>query len=94
MINKKHVGSNFDDFLEEEGILDEVEAVAIKRIIAYELEQEIQKRNMTKTELAEHLSTSRAALNRLLDPQNTSISLKTMEKIARFLGKKLKISFA
>ena len=94
MINKKYAGSNFDDFLSEENILEEVEAVAIKRVIAYELEQEMKKQNLTKSELAEKMKTSRTAINRLLDPDNTSISLKTMEKIARALGKKLRVSFA
>ncbi len=94
MINKKHLGSNFDDFLSEENILEEAEAVAIKRVIAFELEQEMKKQNLTKSELAEKMQTSRTAINRLLDPDNTSISLKTMEKIARALGKKLKVSFA
>jgi len=94
MINKKYAGSNFDDFLSEENILEEVEAVAIKRVIAFELEQEMKKQNLTKSELAEKMKTSRTAINRLLDPDNTSISLKTMEKIARALGKKLRVSFA
>lgn len=94
MINNKHLGSNFDDFLAEEDLLDEVEAIAIKRVIAFEVEQEMKKQNITKSELAEKMKTSRTAINRLLDPNNTSINLKTMEKTAKILGKKLKVSFA
>jgi DNA-binding Xre family transcriptional regulator len=93
MLNENHIGSSFDSFLEEEGLLEEAEAIAIKRVIAYQLEEEIKKRNINKTELAEQLNTSRAAINRILDPDNTSISLKTLEKLAKFFGKKLKISF-
>ena len=94
MINKENLGSNFDDFLAEEEILEECEAIAIKRVIAFEVAQEMEKRNITKTQLAELLHTSRMAVNRILDPKNTSINLKTMEKVAKILGKKFKISFA
>jgi len=94
MVNEKHLGSNFDDFLAEEEILEEAEAIAIKRVISFEVEQEMKKQNLTKSELAEKLNTSRTAVNRLLDPENTSINLRTMEKAAKILGKKLKVSFA
>lgn len=94
MINAKCIGSDLDDFLEEEGILEEAETIAIKRIITFEIEQEIKRRKINKTELAEILQTSRAAVNRILDPEYTSISLLTIEKIAKFLGKRVKIYFA
>jgi len=94
MIKKEHLGSNFDDFLAEEDLLDEAEAIAIKRVIAFEVEEEMKKQNLTKSELAEKMKTSRTAVNRLLDPRNTSINLRTMEKTAKVLGKKLKVSFA
>jgi antitoxin HicB len=94
MTNKKYIGSNFDDFLEDEGILEEVEAIAIKKVIAFEVEQEMKKLNLNKSELAEKMQTSRAAVHRLLDPHNTSINLRTIEKVARILGKKLRVSFA
>ena len=93
-LNKDNIGSNFDSFLLEEDILDEVEAVAIKRIIAFQLKQEMEKNNWSKSLLAEKMHTSRSSVDRLLDPENTAITLKTLEKLAKVLGKKLNISFA
>lgn len=94
MIDKKHIGSCFDSFLEEEGILQESEAVAIKRVIAYALEQKMQEDNMSVNRLAKELETSRTAICRILDPNNTSITLNTIEKVARYLGKRIILSFA
>ena len=94
MNNQKYIGSNFDDFLNEEGILQETEAIAIKRVIAYELEQKMLEDNMSVNRLAKELSTSRTAISRILDPQNTSITLNTIEKIAKYLGKRVILSFA
>ena len=94
MANKKHIGSNFDDFLEEEGILQESETVAIKRVIAYALEQKMAEDKISVNRLAKELSTSRTAISRILDPQNTSITLNTIEKIAKYLGKRIILSFA
>ena len=94
MNNKKYIGSNFDDFLSEEGILQETEAIAIKRVIAYALEQKMLEDNMSVNRLAKELSTSRTAISRILDPQNTSITLNTIEKIAKYLGKRVILSFA
>lgn len=94
MVNKKHIGSNFDDFLEEEGILQESETVAIKRVIAYALEQKMAEDKISVNRLAKELSTSRTAISRILDPQNTSITLNTIEKIAKYLGKRIILSFA
>lgn len=90
----KHIGSSFDDFLEEEGLLEEAEAVAVKRVLAWQLSQAMEARNMTKTELAEKMATSRASVNRLLDPGNASVSLQTMTKAAHALGKSLAIQIA
>ena len=84
-----HSGSNFDAFLEEDGIREEVEAVAIKRVLAWQLSQEMQIQKKTKQAMARDLRTSRSQLNRLLDPQNASISLDTMARAARVLGKSL-----
>jgi len=84
------IGSSFDDFLAEEGIADEVEVGAIKKIIAYQLLEAIKKEKLTKTDLASKLDTSRAAVNRLLDPDNESITLLTLKKAANVLGKKLR----
>jgi len=90
-MGKKHpnIGSNFDDFLEEEGILEEVDAVAIKRILAWQVTQEMEKKKITKTAMAKKMKTSRPAIDRLLDPNNDSITLKTMIAAASVLGRKL-----
>lgn len=88
----KHKGSSFDSFLEEEGLLEDVEALAIKKVIAYELEKAMMKENLSKTEMAARMHTSRSALERLLDPVNTSITLNTLVKAAHALGKKLRLS--
>lgn len=87
----KHIGSDFDDFLREEGILAEVEATAMKRVIAFQIDQEMKRHNMTKTEMAKKMKTSRASLNRLLDPDNPSVTLQTLERAALAVDKKLKI---
>ena len=94
MTTKKHKGSSFDSFLKEENLLEHTEAVAIKRVIAYQIEQEMKERHLTKTELANRLHTSRSALDRLLDPKNSAITLQTLAKVALILGKRLKISLA
>ena len=91
MANIKHVGSSFDDFLIEEGIEAEVTAAAIKRVLAWQVAQVMEQEKVTKSELASRMKTSRAALNRLLDPDNTSVSLHTMEKAAVALGRKLEV---
>lgn len=90
----KNIGSTFDSFLKEERLFDEAEAIAIKRVLAYQLQKELQKRNISKMELAKRMKTSRSALDRLLDPTNTSVTLKTLVKIAHILGKKVSFSFA
>lgn len=92
MINP-YKGSTFDSFLKEEDILEEAEAVAIKRIIVFALQQAMQKQHLTKTEMAEKMHTSRAAIKRLLDPTNTSITLHTLVKVMHLVDKKLRISF-
>jgi antitoxin HicB len=85
----KNIGESFDSFLDEEGILEPVEEVAIKRVIALQIEQEMDKRKLTKTRLAKEMKTSRSSLNRLLDPQNDSVTLETIKKAANFLGKRV-----
>lgn len=91
-MTNKHIGSNFDDFLEEEGLLAKAQAVAIARVFAWELEAYIAKENQSKTAIARSLETSRSAVDRILDPENTSISLTTMAKLAEVMGKKLQIT--
>jgi DNA-binding Xre family transcriptional regulator len=86
-----HCGSDFDDFLQEEGLYDEVNARAVKKLLAWQLSQALNEKGLTKTELALKMQTSRAAINRLLDPDNPSLNLQTMDKAARALGKRLDI---
>jgi len=93
-MNEKHIGSDFDDFLQEEGILAETEAIAIKRVIAFQVTQLMQEQKVSKTELSRRMNTSRAALDRLLDPQNESVTLQTLWRAARALGKELQIKLA
>jgi len=84
-----HTGSSFDDFLEEEGIRNEVESAAIKRVLAWQFEQAMKKQRKTKKGMAEELRTSRSQLDRLLDPSNTAVSLETLTRAASVLGKRL-----
>jgi hypothetical protein len=89
-----HSGTTFDSFLEQEGIREEVEAVAIKRVLAWQLERAMQKQQKTKQAMARQLRTSRSQLDRLLDPRNVSVTLDTMTRAARALGKRLIIRVA
>ena len=93
-MKRKNIGSNFDDFLGEEKLLEQAQAVAIKRVIAYQIAEEIKIRKLSKTEMADKMRTSRAALERLLDPANSSVTLSTLERAASALGKKLKVELA
>ncbi len=93
-MSKKHIGSNFDDFLAEEALLDEATATAVKRVIAWQIEQEMKAQKLTKTAMAAKMRTSRAALNRLLDASDTSLTLTTLASAAAALGKHVKIELA
>lgn len=86
-----HLGSSFDDFLAEEGMLQAATAVAVKRVIAWQIEQEMKAKHLTKTALAKKMYTSRAALNRLLDAEDTSLTLTTLASAAAALGKQIKL---
>jgi hypothetical protein len=91
MMKAENIGSNFDDFLQEEGILDEANAVAIKRVIAWQIDLEMKAQKLTKSAMAKKMRTSRAALNRLLDETDTSLTLTTLSRAATVLGKKFRI---
>jgi len=91
-MNENYIGSDFDDFLSEEGMLEEAEAVAVKRVLAYQINELMEVKNLSKSEMARRMKTSRAALERLLDPENHSITLITINKAARSLGKRLHLS--
>ncbi len=88
----KHVGSDFDEYLKEEGLSQEVERVAIKQVVAYQVGQYMLNQGLTKTEMARRMHTSRASLDRLLDPENSSVTLQTLERAARALGRRLHIA--
>lgn len=92
-MKNKHRGSNFDDFLKEEGIFEECNAEAIKRVLSFQLEKELKKQKLTKTQLAKRMHTSRAAVNRILDPERTC-SLKSLAMAVSALGKQLEIRIA
>jgi antitoxin HicB len=88
---KKHIGSSLDDFLEEEGILEETRAIALKETIAWQVQQAMQKEKISKIEMARRMRTSRAALDRLLAPGNASVTLQTLARAARAVGRDLRI---
>lgn len=90
----QYSGSNFDDFLAEEGILEEVSARAQKRLLALQLADIMKDAQITKTALAQKMRTSRSQVDRLLDPENTSITLESLDRLARAVGKRLCIEFA
>jgi antitoxin HicB len=91
MNKNKYRGSDFDDFLKEEGILEEVEIKAAKRAVALQLEKMMKSQKLSKKAMAERMHTSRAALDRLLDTSNTSVTLHTLGKAAQVVGRKLKV---
>jgi len=88
-MSEEYVGSSFEDFLKEENIEAEVKNEAIKRLISYNLLNEMKVQNINKTEMAKRMDTSRASLDRLLNPNNDSVTLATLTKAANVLGKKL-----
>jgi DNA-binding Xre family transcriptional regulator len=90
-MKNKNIGSDFDDFLTNEGMLEEVTAVAVKRVIAWQIEQEMSAQKMTKTAMAKKMRTSRASLNRLLDENDTSLTLTTLAGAAAALGRRIKL---
>jgi predicted XRE-type DNA-binding protein len=94
MKKNRHLGSDFDDFLRDEGLLADAEAVAIKRVVAYQVARMMENDQISKAEMARRMNTSRSALDRLLDPKNASITLQTLHRAARALGKKLRVEFA
>jgi len=93
-MSKKNIGSSFDDFLQEESLLESSTAVALKRVIAWQIDQEMKAQKLTKTELAKRMHTSRAALNRLLDENDASLTLTTLASAAAALGKKVNLQLA
>lgn len=90
-MKKKNIGSSFDSWLREEGLYEEVSATAIKRVIARQVEAAMQQKGLTKAAMARRMHTSRAALDRLLDPDNEAITLGTLRKAAAVVGRELRL---
>ena len=88
-----HRGSNFSDFLDQERIAPEVRALALKRVLSLQLQAIIEEEKVTKTELAARMHTSRAAVDRLLDPTNASLTVASVGKAAAALGRKVEVRF-
>lgn len=90
----RHIGSDFDQFLAEEGLLDAATAVAIKRVISWQIQQAMKAEGITKSALAERMNTSRSSLDRLLNEDDTGLTLETMTKVAQALGRRVRVEFA
>jgi len=90
-MRKKNIGSSFDSWLREEGIYEDVSATAIKRVVARQVELAMQQKGLTKAEMARRMRTSRAALDRLLDPDNTAVTLSTLQKAAFVVGRQIRL---
>lgn len=89
-----HLGSSFESFLDEEGIREEAEAQAVKRVIAWQIEQAMRDQGLTKVAMAQKMGTSRAQLDRLLDPENERVQLDTLRRAAAAIGRKLRLELA
>ena len=95
-MNKRniHVGSDFDDFLADEGLLEGASAVAIKRVIAWQIAEAVKARGLSKKAMAEQMHTSRSHLDRLLDADDTGLTLETLSRAAQVLGRRLRVELA
>ncbi len=91
MSNHPHIGSTLDDFLCEEGIFEDATSYATKRILAWQLEKAMSEQKITKVEMARRMGTSRAHLDRLLDPENPRVQLDTVERAAAAVGRRLRL---
>lgn len=94
MKKNPHIGSFFSDFLKEEGIYEDVTAHAIKRVLAWQIEQAMKEQGISKVEMAKRMKTSRAQLDRLLDPNNDKVQLDTVQRAAVAVGRKLHMELA
>lgn len=90
-MNKKNIGSTFDSWLKKEGIYEEVTAKAIKRVLARQVEAAMKEKKVSKAEMARRMHTSRAALDRLLDPENDAVTLGTLHKAATAVGREIRL---
>ena len=90
----EHIGSDFDDFLKQDGLLAECEAGALKRIVAWQIEEEMRRRRISRAQLASRMKTNRATLERLFSENESSVTLQLLERAALALGRKLKVELA
>ena len=90
-MKKKNVGSTFDNWLREEGLYEKVSATAIKRVVARQVAAAMEEKGLTKVEMARQMRTSRAALDRLLDPENDGVTLSTLQKAATVVGRQVRL---
>jgi len=88
---KGRIGSSFDEFLKNEGVYNEVETVAVKRVIAWQLEEAMKARRMSKLQMARRMKTSRSQLDRLLDPSHSGVTLETLARAAQVLGRQIRV---
>ncbi|MCW5556200.1 MAG: XRE family transcriptional regulator [Verrucomicrobiae bacterium] len=93
-MKSEHIGSDFDDFLKQDGLLAECEAGALKRVVAWQIEREMKRRKMSRAKLASRMKTTPAALNSLFAPDHSSVTLQLLEQAALALGRKLKVELA
>jgi antitoxin HicB len=94
MKTNPHIGSSFADFLKEEGLYEDVTAYAAKRVLAWQIEQAMQAQGLTKVAMAKRMKTSRAQLDRLLDPNNDKVQLDTIQRAAAAVGRRLRLELA
>jgi len=92
MINKKHIGQGFEDFLQEEGIYEQVQLNALKKTLAHQIKAMMEERGIPKTEMASRMRTSRSSLDRLLDENSCNVTIGTISKAATVLGKRIELS--
>jgi predicted XRE-type DNA-binding protein len=86
-----HIGSTFESWLDEQGLREEATAAAIKSVIAFQITEAMQQRGLTKNAMAKKMQTSRAQLDRLLDPDNNSVTLNTLQRAAKIVGRELRL---
>lgn len=90
-LNKKHLGSTIEEWLEEEGILEETTNSATKSVLAWQLAQEMKKRKLTRIKMAAAMKTSRAQLDRVLDPKSGNVTIETLQRAAKAVERKLRV---
>ena len=93
-MKREHIGSDFDGFLQEAGLLAECEAGALKRVVAWQIEREMKRRRISRAKLASRMKANPAALDRLFAPDHSSVTLQLLEQAALALGRKLKVELA